>query len=92
MQDIPHIIGDMTEPWNTTNEVRGRAQDPLQAPQPPSGASVERTAIVKASETKEWIRVVVALVVRERETTELIIAVATELVDVQRKADYANIL
>ena len=53
MQDIPHKSGDMAELWDMADEARGRAQDPLQTPQPYSReASVECTAKIKTRDDK----------------------------------------
>ena len=73
MQDIPHKSGDMAKLLDIADEARGRAQDPLQTPQPHSReASVECTAKIKTRDDKRMDSlIVVALVVREREKTSV---------------------
>ena len=72
----------MAEPWDMADEARGRAQDPLQTPQPPSReASVECTAMIKTRDDKRMDKSS-GSISGERagdnsELAQLIIAVAT---------------
>lgn len=67
MQDIPHTLREITEHWDTIDE----AQDPHQSTltvHPEGQCRVQSKS--RQVTTKEWLRVVAALVViRERETT-----------------------